>query len=171
MNEHVPGNKTSLAITSEFIQGYHIADLLGSVHINARHYEDSWALIAHDAELQWYQHFTDESYVRLRARIYHQGATGFSKEVYTGDEVYHSPDIRYYKFSSFTLGAKIMTSLFETWHDNVWLPDRFDISYDYGMRDTYGDQGTSRPFAHYQLFPSTEYYTQGTFMLGLGFDL
>jgi hypothetical protein len=41
----------------------------------------------------------------------------------------------------------------------------------FGIRDMRGDQGTDQPYAHYQLFPHSQFYTEGTLMVGLGFDL
>jgi hypothetical protein len=67
--------------------------------------------------------------------------------------------------------VKIGAAFSEAWQSRPLLPDRWDLSYDHGMRDTPGDEGTSAPFRHYQLFPHDQRYVQGTFMLGLGFDL
>jgi hypothetical protein len=171
IEEHVPGDKTSWAVAGQLVQGYRVGDYLGSLHLEARHYIDTWALDANDAELQWYQYFGEDAYVRLRARGYTQGAAAFYKDSYDGNELYRSADIRYSKFSSLTLGIKVAAPLFEGWRDSDLLPDHFDLSYDFGIRDTRGDQGTSHPYSHYQLFPHSEYYTEGTFMLGLTFDL
>ncbi len=171
IEENVPRRKTSLALAGELVQGYRIGGLLGSLRLNARRYIDTWGMDSKDAELQWYQYFGEGTYLRLRARGYRQSQSGFARDQYQGDELYRSADIRYYPFSSLLLGAKIAAPLFDSWHENAWLPDRFDLSYDFGIRDTYGDRGTSQPYRHYQLFPSTENYTEGTFMLGLSFDL
>lgn len=171
IEEHVPGDKTSWAISGQLVQGYHIGDYLGSFHLEARHYLDTWALTSNDAELQWYQYYNADSYLRLRVRGYAQEAAGFYKDRYAGNEVYRSVDIRYSKFSSLTLGAKISMPLFEDWKDSPLLPDHLDLSYDFGIRDTHGDQGTATPYAHYQLFPHSEFYTETTIMLGLVFDL
>jgi len=171
IEERVPHDKTSWAFAAQVIQGYHVGDALGSFHLEGRHYLDSWGLVSNDADLQWYQHFGGEAYLRLRARGYMQGPTAFYKDRYQGDETYRSSDLRYSRFKSLLLGIKLATPLFESWHDEVLLPDRFDISYDFGIRDTRGDQGTDQPYAHYQLFPHSQYYTEGTLMIGLGFDL
>ncbi|GEM_PF-801451 len=171
LEEHVPGDKTSWALSGQLIQGYHIGGMMGSFHLEARHYVDTWALASDDAELQWYQYFGEATYLRLRARGYSQGATAFYKDRYDGNELYRSADIRYSKFKSLTFGAKVSAPLFEDWRDSPLLPDHIDLSYDFGIRNTHGDQGTAHPFSHYQLFPSSEFYTEGTFMLGLTFDL
>ncbi|MDB5051891.1 MAG: hypothetical protein JWO30_4962 [Fibrobacteres bacterium] len=171
IEERVPGDKTSWAVAAQLVQGYRLGGTLGSFHLQYRHYMDSWDLIADDAELQWYQYFGGSAYVRLRARGYAQGATAFYKDHYVGDESYRSVDLRYSQFKSLLLGIKVSAPLFAEWEDSPLLPDRFDLSYDFGIRDTYGDQGTDRPFAHYQLFPSSENYTEGTIFVGLGFDL
>ncbi len=171
IEENTPREKKTLAIAGQVIQGYRWGDHLGSIHLEARHYMDSWAMVADDAELQWYQYFGEERYFRMRVRGYAQSATGFAKDPYVGDELYRSADIRYTKFSSLTVGVKFATTLAESWHDNAWLPDRFDMSYDQGIRNTKGDEGNGKNYFHYQLFSAREYYQEGTFMLGLGFDL
>lgn len=171
IEEHVPGDKISWALSAKLIQGYHLFNLLGSIHLEGRHYMDSWDLVSNDVDLKWYQYFGESQYFRLRARAYEQGATAFYKDQYIGNELYRSSDLRYSKFVSLILGAKIGFPLFDDWHESALLPDRMDLSYDYGIRNTHGDQGTASPYAHYQLFPSSEFYTEGTFMLGLSFDL
>ena len=53
----------------------------------------------------------------------------------------------------------------------IVLPDRWDVGYDHGVRDTKGEGDGIRPLSHYQLYGTDQYYLQGTFMAGLGFDL
>ncbi len=171
IEENVPDHKTSWTLSGQLIQGYHMGEVMGSIHLDMRHYLDTWAMSANDADLQWYQYFGDDKYLRLRARIYQQSVTAFYKDRYSGNERYRSADIRFSAFTSLTLGAKVSLPLSEDWLDHAWLPDHLDLSYDYGMRNTRGDQGTSQPYLHYQLFPHSEFYSEGTFMLGLTFDL
>ncbi len=169
--ENLPDRKTSLAVSGQLIQSFHIGSRLGSLHFEARHYRDDWELVSNTADVQWYQYLREGTYVRLRARGYRQGAAAFAKDAYAGDEVYRSPDIRFYSFSSLTLGLKIGSVFPESWGESPLLPDRWDLSYDHGIRDTRGEEDGVSPFYHYQLFPKDEYYMQGTFMLGLSFDL
>jgi hypothetical protein len=169
--ENLPDKKNSAALSVQIIQGFHIGDRLGSVHLEARHYRDDWKLVSNTADVQWYQYLTEDTYVRLRARGYRQGTAAFAKDAYVGDEVYRSPDIRFYAFSSLTLGLKIGSVFPESWGESALLPDRWDIGYDHGVRDTKGEENGVNPLYHYQLFPSDQYYVQGTLMAGLSFDL
>ncbi len=169
--ENLPDAKTSLALSGLIVQGFHLGDRLGSVRLEARHYRDDWQLGSNTADLQWYQYLLEGTYFRLRARAYQQDAAAFASEAYAGNEVYRTPDIRYYAFSSLTLGLKIGSVFPESWGGSPWLPDRWDLGYDHGVRDTKGEEGSGKPMYHYQLFPSDQYYVQGTLMAGLGFDL
>lgn len=169
--ENLPDKKTAASLTGQIVQGYHLGDHLGSIHFEARHYRDDWRLVSNTADLQWYQYLLEGTYVRLRVRGYRQGAAAFAKDRYDGDEVYRTPDIRYFAFSSLTLGAKIGSTFPESWGGSAWLPDRWDLSYDHGVRDTRGEDDGIHPLYHYQLFPADEHYIQGTFMAGLSFDL
>jgi hypothetical protein len=171
IEERVPNDKTSWALAAQWVQGFRLGGSLGSLHLQYRHYMDSWDLAADDVDVQWYQHVGEGAYFRLRARGYGQGPAAFYKDRYAGNEAYRSADLRYARFKSLLLGAKFSSPLPEDWLDDPFLPDRFDISYDFGIRDTRGDRGTDRPYAHYQLFPHSRYYTEGTLMLGLEFDL
>ncbi|MEO6096636.1 MAG: DUF3570 domain-containing protein [Fibrobacteria bacterium] len=169
--ENLPNHKTSVAISGLIIQGFHLGERLGSLRLEARHYRDDWKMISNTADLQWYQYLMDGTYVRLRARGYQQGTAAFANEYYRGDEVYRTPDIRFYGFSSLTLGMKIGSGFPESWGESALLPDRWDLSYDHGMRNTKGELGGPGPMKHYQLFSKDESYIQGTFMVGLAFDL
>lgn len=171
LDEKLPPHKLSAALTGTFVQGFHLMGRLGSLHVEARHYRDDWELVSNTADVQWYQYFADGAFVRLRARGYAQDDAGFAKAAYVGDEVYRSPDIRYYAFSSLTLGIKIGAEFPEKWQDVPWLPHRWDLSYDHGMRDTPGELDGVHPFEHYQLFSPDEDYMQGALMAGLSFDL
>ncbi|MDB5104037.1 MAG: hypothetical protein JWP91_1726 [Fibrobacteres bacterium] len=170
LEENLPREKNGFAISGQFIQGYRLADRLGSVRVEARHYRDSWDLVSNTADLQWYQHLTEGTWVRLRARGYRQSAAAFAKAAYAGDEAFRTADIRYFRFSTLTLGAKIASTFPESWGESAFLPDRWDIGYDHGVRDTKGERDGIHPLYHYQLFSPNEYYIQGTFMAGLGFD-
>lgn len=169
--ENLPDDKTAAALSGQIVQGFHLGEQLGSVRLEARYYRDDWELTSNTADLQWYQYFADGAYVRLRARAYHQDAAAFAKDAYDGREIYRTADIRFYAFSSLTLGLKIGTGFPESWGDYWLLPDRWDISYDHGLRDTPGEEDGINPTYHYQLFPKDQYYLQGTLMVGLAFDL
>lgn len=171
INENLPDLKTSYAFSAKGIQGFHLFSQPGSLHLEGRYYFDDWELKSQTADLQWYQYFDDGAYFRLRARAYHQDAAAFAKDSYNGAELYRTPDLRFYEFSSVTLGFKLGTNFPESWNNSPVLPDRWDVSYDQGIRNTKGEEGAGLPYYHYQLFPSTEYYMQGTLMVGLSFDL
>lgn len=170
IQENLPRLKNSVAVSGQFIQGFHIGERLGSVRLEARHYRDDWKLVSNTADLQWYQYLTEGTYFRLRARGYRQDAAAFAKDAYAGDEIYRSPDVRYYKFSALTLGLKVGSVFPDSWGESALLPDRWDIGYDHGVRDTKGEMDGVNPLYHYQLYSPNEYYIQGTFMAGLGFD-
>jgi hypothetical protein len=169
--ENLPDKKSSAAVSGLIVQGFHLGSRLGSARLELRRYMDDWELASNTADLQWYQYVLEGTYVRLRARGYHQDAAAFAKEDYIGDEVYRTPDIRFYAFNSLTLGLKIGSVFPESWGESALLPDRWDISYDHGMRDTKGEDDGVHPMKHYQMFSPEEYYVQGTLMLGLAFDL
>lgn len=169
--ENLPDKKTAVALAGQVIQGFHLAGRLGSVRLGGRHYRDDWKLISNTAEVQWYQYVVEGTYVRLRLRGYDQGTAAFAKESFEGNEVYRTPDIRYYAFSSLTAGLKIASVFPDSWNESAWLPDRWDLSYDHGPRDTRGEEDGVSPFKHYQLFPTDQYYVQGTLMAGISFDL
>jgi hypothetical protein len=171
IEENLPRRKNSLALSGQIIQGFHLADRLGSVRLEARYYRDDWELASNTADLQWYQYVTDAAWFRLRARGYAQGAAAFAKDRYDGGELYRTADIRYSRFSSLTVGAQIGSSFPDSWGESALLPDRWDIGYDHGVRDTKGDMDGVHPLYHYQLYGPNEYYIQGTFMAGLAFDL
>jgi Protein of unknown function (DUF3570) len=169
--ENLPREKTSFAWAGQWVQGYEWGDLRGAFHFNGRYYFDTWDLKSETGEVAWYQYWTEDGYVRLRARLYHQGPAAFAKDAYAGNEVYRTADIRFYGFTSATLGAKVVMPFPDSWSQSAWLPDRWDLGYDHGLRDTHGELGTGKPTTHYQLFPHTETYVQGIFMAGLSFDL
>jgi hypothetical protein len=169
--EHLPDRKNSVAVLGQFIQGYRLGQRLGSARLEIRHYRDDWELRSNTADVQIYQYFTESAYVRLRARGYQQEPAAFARDVYTGDEVYRTSDIRFYGFSSLTLGLKLGSAFPEGWKESGLLPDRWDMGYDHGIRDTRGEAGTTAPNYHYQLYDQDAYYLQGTLMMGLSFDL
>jgi Protein of unknown function (DUF3570) len=169
--ENLPERKTAWAISGQIIQGFHLGSQLGSLHLDARWYRDDWKLGSGTADVQWYQYLAEGTYVRIRARGYRQSAAAFARPAYAGDELYRTGDIRYYAFSSLLLGLKIASTFPESWSGSAWLPDRWDLGYDHGIRSTKGDVNGTAPLYHTQLFPADERYQQGTFMLGLGFDL
>ena len=170
ITEELPDRKLSVALTGTWIQGYVFRDLLGSVHVEARHYRDDWRLVSNSLDVKWHQYLVEGTYLRLRARLYRQGSAGFYKASYAGDEVYRTSDIRFSPFQSLTFGAKLASRFPESWSESALLPDRWDIGYDHGARDTEGQGNAVHPFFNYQLHDAGTFYRQGTFMAGLGFD-
>ena len=168
--ENLPTSKTSLALTGQLIQGYHLVDRRSSLHLEARYYQDSWKLASQTAEIQVYQYLTENAFLRVRTRVYRQTHAALAKQQYQGNEVYRTADIRFFDFTLLSLGVKLASSFPDTWADIGLLPDRWDFSYDQGIRNTRGEGGSVGPYYHYQLFPRDEYYMQGTFMMGLGWD-
>lgn len=75
IEERVPNDKTSWALAAQWVQGFRLGGSLGSLHLQYRHYMDSWDLAADDVDVQWYQHVGEGAYFRLRARI-RAGARG-----------------------------------------------------------------------------------------------
>jgi hypothetical protein len=169
--EHLPDSKVSAALSGRFVQGFHLGEKLGSLHAEYRYYRDDWRLASNTFDLQWHQYFTETAYFRLRARAYNQGSAAFYKDRYVGNEAYRTADIRFGSFSSLTVGAKVAGAFPETWAASLLLPDRWDLGYDHGIRDTKGEGDLVRPYFHYQLYAPDQYYLQGTLMVGLGFDL
>jgi hypothetical protein len=170
ITEELPGKKLSVALTGAWIQGYVVRDLLGSVHVEARHYRDDWELTSNTLDVKWHQYLVEGTYLRLRARAYRQDAAAFYKEAYAGDETYRTADIRFATFASLTFGVKLASRFPEAWSESALLPDRWDIGYDQGSRDTEGQGNGIHPFYNYQLYDTDLFYRQGTFMAGLGFD-
>jgi hypothetical protein len=169
--ENLPDRKTAWALSGLLIQGFHLGSKMGSIHLDTRWYADDWKLQSGTADLQWYQYLTDGTYVRLRARGYRQGAAAFARPSYAGNELYRTGDLRYYAFSSLRLGVKIASVFPAGWNESAWLPDRWDLSYDHGLRSTKGDENGVTPAFHAQLFSAEEHYQEKTVMLGLSFDL
>lgn len=170
VTEELPAKKISVALTGKWVQGYQVGERLGSVHFEVRHYRDDWKLVSNTADLQWHHYITEGAYIRLRTRWYRQGAAAFFKEAYAGDEVYRTADVRFSSLSTLTVGLKVASAFPESWGESAFLPDRWDIGYDHGLRDTQGQEDGIRSLSNYQLYGTDEYYRQGTFMAGLGFD-
>lgn len=175
MDERVPDKKHAAALAGQIVQGYHVNDLLGSVNLDARRYLDDWGVKSNTLDLKVSQYVFDGAYVRLRARYYNQSGAAFAKPVYTGAEDYRTGDIRFYPFSSFLLGAKISSAFPDSWAAVPILPDRWDVKFDYLVRDTRGDKMDLLPgeprSKTYQLYGPDEEYLQGVLMAGLTFNL
>ncbi|HLP39966.1 MAG TPA: DUF3570 domain-containing protein, partial [Fibrobacteria bacterium] len=171
IEERLPNRKTSLAVSGKLVQGWQAGDRLGSVHLEARHYRDDWRLISNTVDVQAYQYLSDATWIRLRARGYRQGQAAFVQGAYLGNETYRTSDIRFSSFYSLMLGVKVASSFPDAWAESGWLPDRWDIGYDHGFRNTRGESGRVEPVYRYQLFSPDQIYQQGTVMAGLGFDL
>ncbi|MEO7423724.1 MAG: DUF3570 domain-containing protein [Fibrobacteria bacterium] len=175
MTEAVPDRKTAGALAAQIVQGYHLGNLLGSLNLDCRAYRDDWDLESGTVDLKVSQHFSESGYLRLRTRFYAQSGAAFAKDVYLGTEPFRTGDIRLYPFTSILVGAKISAAFPEDWDDSVLLPDRWDLKFDYTIRDTRGDKLDSQPgearSLRYQLYGPDEYYAQGVIMAGLTFNL
>jgi len=140
MTEAVPNHKQGGALSSQIVQGFQLGDRLGSLNLDYRRYQDDWALKSNTLDAKLSQYFTETAYVRFRLRYYNQTGTAFAKEYYTGNEVYRTADIRWFPFTSWLGGIKISAAFPEDWGKSVFLPDRWDIKFDYTLRDTRGDK-------------------------------
>jgi hypothetical protein len=163
VSERFPGSKDAIALSGQFVQGFHLQDLLGSVSTEYRWYQDSWDLRSNTVTVRWSQHLSGATVVRLQGRWYKQTGAAFASTDYIGTEVYRTGDIRYFPFSSYLAGAKISSEFPDDW-TGLW-PRRWDLSYDHLLRDTHGN-----PYL-YQLYPANAWYMQGTFRAGLSWDL
>jgi hypothetical protein len=175
LDENVPDKKQSGALAGQIIQGYQLGDRLGSLNLDARKYQDNWGMKSSTYDLKLSQYITESAYFRLRLRYYNQTGTAFAKPVYIGNEKYLTGDIRWYPFASWLTGIKISTAFPDSWGESSFLPDRWDIKYDYTFRNTHGDPvgdqlGAPRHIT-YQLYAPSEIYHQGVFMFGLLFNL
>lgn len=73
------------------------------------------------------------------------------------------------------VGAKISSACPESWSEFALLPDKWDVKFDYMIRDTRGDNpnpGAGVPRSKlYQLYGPDEEYLQGVIMFGMTFNL
>jgi hypothetical protein len=175
LTEIVPDTKQAGALSGQVVQGYLLGDRLGSVNLDARLYRDDWGMKSSTYDLKLSQYVVESTYIRLRLRYYDQTGTAFAKPVYTGKEAYRTGDIRWYPFHSLLTGIKISSAFPESWGESVFLPDRWDVKYDYTFRNTHGDPVGAEPgfprSITYQLYAPEDLYHQGVFMLGLLFNL
>ncbi len=142
-----------------------LADIKQSGGLN-----NDWDLTAATLDLKWSQYITERSSIRLRLRGYRQTGAEFAGKNYDGDEAYHTADIRFHPFSSLLIGGKFASVFPDNWLTSWYLPDRWDVSYDYLMRNTRGDDRLENTGRLYQLYGPEEHYLQGTVMFGVGFD-
>ena len=163
LGERLPESKDALALAGQFLQGFRIGDLLGSASLEYRAYEDSWALKSHTVTFKWTQHFSESTIFRLQGRWYRQWGAAFVKEAYAGNEQFITDDIRFFPFSSYLVGLKVMSEFPDSWPG--YLPHRWNLSYDHLWRDTPGNVQL------YQLYPANAWYQQGTARAGLSWDL
>jgi hypothetical protein len=171
LNESLPDEKAGLSLSCQIIQGYLLGRHLGSVNLSAAQYGDDWGLNATTVDLNLSQYITMESRIRLRIRGYYQTGAEYAKDLYSGNELYHSADIRLHPFASLLAGMKFTSVFPDTWRKSWYLPDRWDISCDFLVRDTKGDDKSANSRRFYQLYGPDEYYRQGTVMGGVRFDL
>ncbi len=173
--EVVPNTKQSEALAVQIVQGYRVNDLLGSINIDARRYQDDWAMKSSTVDIKWSQYFSEGFYIRLRTRFYDQTGTAFAKPFYDGNEMYRTADIRWYPFKSLLGGVKASGAFPESWEGSAFLPDRWDIKWEYTVRNTHGDiigapADVPRSY-RYQLYEAADYYQQSVIMAGLIFNL
>jgi hypothetical protein len=174
MLERVPDRKQAGAVAGQLVQGYHLAGLLGSVNLDFRRYQDDWGIKSNTLDVKVSQYFSEGAYFRLRGRYYKQNGAAFAKPFYTGAEDFRTADIRFFPFSSWLVGAKISTAFPESWGESGFLPDRWDLQFDYLIRDTRGDKtaAAAEPRSKlYQLYGPDQEYLQGVIMAGLVFNL
>jgi hypothetical protein len=175
MTESVPDVKQAGALAGQIVQGYRLAERLGSLNLDFRRYQDGWGIKSSTLDAKLSQYVTETAYFRLRARWYNQTGATFAKEYYVGNEVYRTADIRFFPFTSWLVGAKISAAFPESWGESAFLPDRWDLKFDYTLRDTHGDKVAPMPgeprSIRYQLYGPDETYNQGVIMGGLIFDL
>jgi hypothetical protein len=175
MQEKVPDHKQGGALAGQIVQGFLLGERLGSLNLDYRRYQDSWGLKSGTLDAKLSQYFTETAFLRLRLRYYNQTGTVFAKEFYSGNEVYRTADIRWFPFTTWLVGAKISAAFPEAWGQSAFLPDRWDLKFDYTFRDTRGDKvgqvGPEPRSLRYQLYNPDESYTQAVIMAGLVFDL
>jgi hypothetical protein len=175
MTEAVPNHKQGGALASQIVQGFQLGDRLGSLNLDYRRYQDDWGMKSNTLDAKLSQYFTETAYVRFRVRYYKQNGAIFAKDFYAGNENYRTADIRWFPFTSWLGGIKISAAFPEDWGKSAFLPDRWNIKFDYTLRDTRGDkvaQAAGDPRSiRYQLYGPEEDYTQGVIMAGLVFDL
>ncbi len=180
LEENLPDRRRGAAAAAQIVQGYRLGYLLGSLSLSGKRYADDWGLRSAEGEIRWSQHLPGETLVRLRGRLYHQDGAAFAN-VPSADQRYRTADVRLFTFTSMLLGAKLAASFPDAWSEAWYLPDRWDIGYEGLIRDTRGDDLASiQPGAPtngdparprlYQLYGSDEYYRQGTWAFGMGFD-
>ncbi len=175
MEERLPDHKTAGAVAGQIVQGYHLGDLLGSLNVDARRYQDTWGLTSTTVDSKLCQYFTEGAYIRFRYRYYTQTGAAFAKRDYTGNELYKTGDIRFFPFQSNLFGVKLSGPFPDAWATSAFLPDRWDVKFDYMFRNTHGDPVGDTPgqarYVTYQLYDPSETYTQGVIMVGLTYNL
>jgi hypothetical protein len=175
MTEAVPDHKQAGALAAQIVQGFRVSDRLGSLNLDYRRYQDDWGVKSGTLDAKVSQYVSESAYIRLRLRYYNQTGALFAKDVYRGDETYRTGDIRWFPFTSWTAGAKVSAAFPDEWGQSAFLPDRWNLKFDYTFRDTRGDktaQAAGEPRSlRYQLYGPDENYTQGVIMAGLEFDL
>ena len=175
MIESVPGTKNAGALSAQIVQGYHLGGLMGSLNLDGRRYMDDWGLKSSTLDFKASQYISEGAYIRLRVRYYNQTGAVFAKPFYGGNEAYRTADIRFSPFTSWMVGAKLSSACPESWSEYALLPDKWDVKFDYMVRDTRGDVQNPAAGAPrsklYQLYSPEEEYLQGVIMVGMTFNL
>lgn len=166
VDERIPNHKDADVLSLNIVQGFHlIPDLLGSIRLGYRYYQDSWSLKSHTLQTEISQYFDDGLYVRLRYRYYNQGRAEFAYANYSGSENYLTSDIRYYPFISQLFGFKVGASIPDEWLEAYsWLPNQAYFKTDYTIRNTHGN-----PLL-YQFYEEDDYYDQWSILIGADYE-
>jgi hypothetical protein len=78
--EHIPATRDRWSLSARLNR--FLPRLHSAVHFDARFYDDTWGVIAGDAELAYSQYLGKSLLVRLHARIYQQTAAKFFKDAF-----------------------------------------------------------------------------------------
>jgi len=174
LTEVVPDKKMGVAISAQWVQGFFIGEALNSINLDSRSYADDWGLKSITLDAKWNYRVNEGTTIRFRGRYYYQTGTDFALPFYSGAETFRTADIRFYPFTSYLAGIRLASVFPDSWSAVGWLPDSWDIKYDFLWRDTQGDPdpiaGQPRSI-RYQLYEPEENYTQGVVMIGMTFDL
>lgn len=80
----------------------------GAVHADYRYYHDSWGIGSNTFGLKYYQYLSDDLVLRLRGRVYSQGAADFYSAAPSTSDSYPTIDGKLRKFDSVLYGIKLI---------------------------------------------------------------
>jgi hypothetical protein len=134
--EHIPRTRDRWSVSARLNR--FLPRLHSAVHFDARFYDDTWGVIAGDAELGYSQYIGKSLLLRLHARIYQQTAAKFFKDAFfyqtesTAGEFF-TGDRELSPVRSATLGGKLTLITIAgdrpVWHlfDKLQLTAKADI--------------------------------------------